>query len=85
MMKGNAQSEFANNYTIQQNARAAPTNCVGHQRHFTGFDDKIVPIYARGMRVREIQGHVKEIYEVEVNPDLISQVTDAVIEEARDW
>jgi putative transposase len=55
------------------------------QRRFTGFDDKIVSMYARGMTVREIQGHLEEIYGVEVSPDLISQVTDAVIEEAREW
>jgi transposase-like protein len=55
------------------------------QRRFTGFDDKIISMYARGMTVREIQGHLEEIYGIEVSPDLISSVTDAVLEEAREW
>ena len=55
------------------------------QRRFEGFDDKIISLYARGMTVREIQGHLKELYAVEVSPDLISRVTDAVLEEVREW
>ena len=55
------------------------------QRRFEGFDDKIISMYARGMTVREIQGHLKELYAVEVSPDLISRVTDAVLEEVKDW
>jgi len=46
-----------------------------------GFDDKIISLYARGMTVREIQGHLRELYAVDVSPDLISRVTDAVLEE----
>lgn len=56
-----------------------------HQRHFDGFDDKILSMYARGMTVREIRAHLEEIYGVEVSPDLISRVTDAVIEEMTTW
>jgi hypothetical protein len=56
-----------------------------HERRFTGFDDKIIAMYARGMSVREIQGFLREQYEVEVSPDFISSVTDAVIEEVRAW
>jgi putative transposase len=56
-----------------------------HERHFSGFDDKILSMYARGMSVRDIQGHLHEIYGVEVSPDLISKVTDAVIDELRTW
>src|SRR5438046_6262433 len=52
-----------------------------HQRRFDGFDDKILSMYARGMTTREIQGHLKEIYGVEISPSLIPQVTDAVVEE----
>jgi transposase-like protein len=52
---------------------------------FDGFDDKILSLYARGMTVREIQGHLSELYGVDVSPDLISRVTDAVLEEVRDW
>lgn len=56
-----------------------------HQRRFHGFDDKILSMYARGMTTREIQGHLQEIYGVEVSPSLISEVTDAVIEEVKAW
>src|SRR5438552_1569815 len=56
-----------------------------HQRRFTGFDDKILSMYARGMSTREIQGHLKEIYGAEVSPSLISEVTDEVIEEVQQW
>ena len=50
------------------------------QTRFTGFDDKIISMYSRGMSTREIQGHPEEIYKVEVSPALISTVTDAVME-----
>jgi putative transposase len=56
-----------------------------HERHFSGFDDKILSMYARGMTVRDIQGHLQEIYGVEVSPELISKVTDAVMDEQRAW
>ncbi len=56
-----------------------------HQRRFVGFDDKILSMYARGMTTREIQGHLQEIYGVEVSPSLISEVTDAVLEEVKAW
>ncbi len=52
---------------------------------FDGFDEKILSLYARGMTVREIQGHLAELYGVEVSPDLISRVTDAVLDEVREW
>jgi len=52
-----------------------------HECRFTGFDDKIVAMYARGMTVREIQGFLSEMYAVDVSPDLISSVTDAVTSE----
>jgi putative transposase len=55
------------------------------QTHFDGFDDKILSLYARGMTVREIQGHLAELYGTEVSPDLISRVTDAVLDEVREW
>lgn len=56
-----------------------------HERRFTGFDDKILALYARGMTVREIQGFLAEMYAVEVSPDLISTVTDAVVGEVTAW
>src|SRR5436309_5571808 len=55
------------------------------QTRWTGFDDKIISMYARGMTTREIQGHLEEIYGIEVSPTLISNVTDAVIEEVKLW
>ena len=56
-----------------------------HERRFTGFDDKIIAMYARGMTVREIQGFLAEMYAVDVSPDLISSVTDAVMGEVGLW
>ena len=56
-----------------------------HERRFAGFDDKILSMYARGMTTRDIQGHLEEIYGVEVSPTLISEVTDGVMEEVRAW
>ena len=56
-----------------------------HERRFTGFDDKIVAMYARGMTVRDIQGFVLEQYGTEVSPEFISSVTDAVMAEVTAW
>jgi putative transposase len=56
-----------------------------HQTRFTGFDENIISLYARGLSTREIQQHLEEIYHVEVSPSLISSVTDAVIDEVRTW
>ena len=56
-----------------------------HQTRWTGFDDKILSLYARGMTVREIQAHLEEMYGTEVSPTLISSVTDAVNDEAKAW
>ncbi len=55
------------------------------QTRFDGFDDKIISMYSRGMTCREIKAHLQEIYSVEVSPDLISTVTDGVIDEVRAW
>lgn len=56
-----------------------------HQTRWTGFDEKILSLYARGMTVREIQGHLEELYGTEVSPALISSVTDAVLDEVKAW
>jgi transposase-like protein len=56
-----------------------------HARRFTGFDDKIVALYARGLTVREIQGFLLETYGTEVSPDFISTVTDGVLREVTAW
>jgi putative transposase len=55
------------------------------QTRFAGFDDKIISLYARGMTTREIQGHLEEIYGVDVSPSLISSVTDAIADEVKIW
>jgi putative transposase len=71
-----------------------PTECLATfelqivakgETRLDGFDDKIISLYARGMTVREIQGHLRELYAVDVSPDLISWVTDAVLDEVREW
>ena len=56
-----------------------------HERRFTGFDNKILALYARGMTVREIQAFLAEMYAVEVSPDLISTVTDSVVSDVTAW
>lgn len=63
----------------------APQLIGKHERRFTGFDDKILALYARGMTVREIQAFLLEMYAVDVSPDFISTVTDAVHAEATAW
>ena len=56
-----------------------------HERHFNGFDDQILAMYARGMSVRDIQSHLSEIYRVDVSSELISRVTDGIVDELRAW
>jgi len=68
-----------------RNAKFEPQLIKRGQTRFDGFDDKIISMYARGMTCREIQSHLQEIYSVEVSPDLISTVTDGVIDEVRAW
>jgi putative transposase len=55
------------------------------QRRFNGFDDKILSMYARGMTTRDIQAHLLEIYKVEVSPELISSVTNEIMDEVKEW
>lgn len=62
-----------------------PALIAKYQRRFPGFDDKVVSMYARGMSNREIVGHLRDLYGVEVSPDLVSVVTDAVLEEIAAW
>src|SRR5688572_270795 len=62
-----------------------PKLIAKYQRRFPDFDDKIVSMYARGMTVREIRGHLEELYGIEVSPDLISTITDAVLEAVAEW
>ena len=55
------------------------------QTRLEGFNDRIIALYARGMTVRDIRAHLREMYDVEVSPDLISRVTDGVVEELAEW
>lgn len=56
-----------------------------YRRRLPGFDAKVIALYARGLTVREMQAHLAELYGVHVSPDLISTVTDAVLEEVTAW
>ena len=62
-----------------------PQLIAKYQRRFPGSDDKIISMYARGMSVRDIQGHLRELYGIEASPQLISTVPDAVLEEVGRW
>ena len=62
-----------------------PQLIAKYQRRFPGFDDKIISMYARGMSTREITGHLRELYAIDVSPDLISTVTDAILDEVAAW
>ena len=68
-----------------RNSQFDPQIIKKGQRRFTGFDDKILSMYARGMTTRDIQAHLEDIYGVEVSADLISSVTDGVLEEVKEW
>ena len=68
-----------------RNGSFEPQLIPKHQTRWTGFDDKVLSLYARGMTVREIQSHLEEMYGTEVSTGLISSVTDAVIDEVKAW
>jgi putative transposase len=65
--------------------RFEPALIAKYQRRFPGFDEKIVALYARGMSTRDIQAHLRELYGVEISPELVSAVTDAVLDEVAAW
>src|SRR5437588_3952268 len=65
--------------------RLDPVLIGKYRRRFAGFDDKIIGLYARGMTTREIAGHIGELYGTEISPDLVSAVTDSVLEEVGAW
>jgi putative transposase len=86
--KKNVKGDFGNlDVTVprDRNSTFEPIILPKGETRFTGFDDKIISMYSRGMTTRDIQGHLEEIYGVEVSPTLISQVTAAVTEEIRLW
>ena len=62
-----------------------PRLIAKYQRRFPDFDDKVISMYARGMSVREIRMHLEDLYGIDVSPDLISAVTNAVLEEVTEW
>jgi putative transposase len=68
-----------------RNSTFEPVIIPKGETRFTGFDDKIISMYARGMTTRDIQAHLQEMYGVEVSPTLVSQVTDAITEEITLW
>jgi putative transposase len=68
-----------------RNSEFEPQLVKKGQTRFDGLDEKIISLYARGMTQREIQGHLEEIYGVEISPSLISTVTDEVLDEVRQW
>jgi transposase-like protein len=68
-----------------RNGSFEPILIPKHERRFTGFDERIIAMYARGMSVREIQAFLAESYGTEVSPDFISSVTDEVMAEALAW
>ena len=77
--------EFELETPRDRNGSFEPKIIAKSQTRFTGFDDKIISMYSRGMTTREIEGHLKEMYGVEVSPALISSVTEAVMEEVKAW
>ena len=68
-----------------RNSTFEPALVGKHQRRFDGFDDQVVSLYTRGMTVRDIQEHLKNLYAVDVSPDLISQVTNEVLAHVKEW
>lgn len=68
-----------------RNGKFEPKIIPKNQKRFNGFDDKIISMYSRGMSTHEIQEHLEDIYGVEVSPSLISTVTNAVMDEVKEW
>jgi len=77
--------EFELETPRDRNGSFEPRIIAKNQTRFTGFDDKIISMYSRGMTTREIEGHLKEMYGVEVSPTLTSSVTEAVMDEVKAW
>jgi putative transposase len=68
-----------------RNSEFEPQIIPKHEKRFKGFDDKIISMYALGLSTRDIQHHLKEIYGVDVSPELISNVTDAIMDDVKEW
>ncbi len=68
-----------------RNAEFSPAVVKKRQRHLDGFEELILSMYSKGMTTRDIQSHIKEIYNFDISPEAVSRITDAVIEHAREW
>jgi putative transposase len=68
-----------------RHGRFEPKLIEKYKRRFPGFDEKVIALYARGMSTRDIQAHVLELYGIEISPDLVSAITDAVLDEVTAW
>ncbi len=79
------QGKFEINIPRDRNGDFEPLIIEKGQRRFTGFDDKILSMYALGMTVRDIQYHLKDIYQVDVSPAIISEVSEKVMEDVKEW
>jgi transposase-like protein len=66
-------------------SRFEPALIAKYRRRLPGFDQKVIALYARGMSTRDIQSHLRELYKVEISPELVSAVTDAVLDEVTHW
>ena len=80
-----ADGDFEIDVPRDRNGDFEPKLVRKRQVRLEGFDEKVLSLYARGMTTREMQGHLQEVYDVEVSPALISKVTDAVLDEVRAW
>lgn len=78
-------SEFSIDVPRDREGTYEPKMVPKGVRRFNGFDEKVISMYSRGMTTREIQGHLKELYTVDVSPSLISTVTNEVMEEVKEW
>jgi len=83
-LKG-AQGEIEIAVPRDRQASFEPQLIQKHQTRLEGFEDKILALYARGMTTRDIQAQVQDLYGVEVSPTFISNITEAVMEEVRQW
>ena len=83
-LKG-AQGELTIAVPRDRNASFTPQIIEKQQTHYDGFDANILSLYARGMTTRDIQDHIKEMYDVEISPQFVSNVTDRVVEDVKAW
>jgi putative transposase len=77
--------ELSLNIPRDRQATFEPQLVAKYQRRLPGFEDNVISMYARGMSVREIQGHLQQLYSLDVSPDLISTITDEVLAEVEQW